>query len=249
MLRRLIRHPRTQAVFAWLLGGYLAVVSRTTRWTLLGEEHIEAILGRGTAPDVAAATAGPRSGVIVGFWHERLAIMPMGWSHFRPRLPLLSGVRVNVLVSQHRDGRLIGDVASRFSLAMVYGSTSRGGATGLIMLARLMAAGEHVVITPDGPRGPRRKAAAGIAHLAALTGQPVVPLGAAVSRARVLGSWDRMLLPLPFGRGAIVVGPPIRVPRDGAEAMLPAIEAGLTAACEEADRIVRGGAAPRSAMA
>ena len=233
MLRRLIRHPRTQAAIAGLLGGYLSFVARTTRWSMVGEELVDAVLGGAYAP----------RGIIVGFWHERLAIVPLAWQHYSRLMPALEGARVHVLVSQHRDGRLIGEIAGRFDVSMVYGSSTRGGGAGLLALARLIEEGEHVAITPDGPRGPRRKAAAGIAHLAAQTGQPVVAIGTSASRARLLGSWDRMMVPLPFGRGVIAVQPPILVPRDGAEAALPAIEAALSAACDAADRAARGGIA------
>ncbi|MBX9699198.1 MAG: lysophospholipid acyltransferase family protein, partial [Acetobacteraceae bacterium] len=215
MLRRLTRHPRTQAVLAAILAGYLRLVARTTRWTLIGVEHVAAAVG--------AEVADPsQPGIILSFWHERLAIMPICWRLARHMLPPLYGARAHVLVSQHRDGRLIGDVASRFDLAMVHGSSRRGGAVGLLALARLIETGAHVVITPDGPRGPRRVAAPGVAHLAALTGRPVLACGAAILPCRVLGSWDRMILPLPFGRGVLVAAAPIRVPRDGAEAALPA---------------------------
>jgi lysophospholipid acyltransferase (LPLAT)-like uncharacterized protein len=94
-----------------------------------------------------------------------------------------------------------------------------------------------VLITPDGPRGPRRQAAPGVAQLAALSGAQVVPLGGATSAQRRLGSWDRMMFPLPFGRGVLVCGAPIAVPRDGAEAALPGIATALSAVCDEADRI------------
>jgi lysophospholipid acyltransferase (LPLAT)-like uncharacterized protein len=230
MFRRLTRHPRTQAAIVAALGGYLAFVARTTRWTILGEAHVIAALTSGETRN------GRQPGVVVGFWHERLAAMPLAWAHARQALPILDGARVHVLVSQHRDGRMIGDVAGRFALSFVYGSSSRGGGAGLIALARLLAAGSHVAITPDGPRGPRRQAATGIAHLAALTGRPVLPVGAAIRRARLLGTWDRLMLPLPFSRGVLQVLPPIAVPRDGAEAMLPAIQAALTEACDSADR-------------
>lgn len=234
MLRRLTRHPVTQAAIARALSLYLALVSRTTRWTIIGEAHAIATI------EGAVTAAGGRAGVIVAFWHERLAVMPLCWEHFRARMPILAGGLVHVLVSQHRDGRLIGAVAARFALAMVYGSTSRGGGAGLIAMARLITTGEHVAITPDGPRGPRRQAAPGVAHLAAMTGQPVLAIGASLARARLLGSWDRMMLPLPFGRGVVVVYPPIPVARDGAEAALPAIAAAMSAACDEADLLARG---------
>jgi lysophospholipid acyltransferase (LPLAT)-like uncharacterized protein len=92
-----------------------------------------------------------------------------------------------------------------------------------------------VLITPDCPRGPRRQAAPGVAQLAALSGAVVVPVGAAARWHRILPSWDRMMFPLPFGRGVLVAGPPIAVPREGAAAALPVIAAAIDAACAAAD--------------
>ena len=103
------------------------------------------------------------------------------------------------------------------------------------VLLRVLGRGDMVVITPDGPRGPRRRAAPGVAQLAALAGVPVLPCAARTSRLRVLPSWDRMLLPLPFARGVLVLGPPVAVDRAAPLDALPAIEAALTAACEAAD--------------
>jgi lysophospholipid acyltransferase (LPLAT)-like uncharacterized protein len=151
------------------------------------------------------------------------------------------GVRAHVLVSRHNDGRFIGDIVARFGIAVVHGSSARGGqdrggAAGLRALLGVIEAGGHAVITPDGPRGPRRVAAAGVAQLAAVAGVPVLPCAAQTSRRIVLGSWDRMVLPLPWGRGVLTVGAPIPVPRDGAEAALPVIARALDDAAELADQ-------------
>lgn len=251
MFRRLIRSAAAQAAFARALGLYLACVYRTTRWTLLGEAPLHAAF-RG--PDGEART------VIAAFWHESLPMMPMLWQQARQRLPAMAGMRAHVLVSRHRDGRFIGEVVRRFDLDMVHASTSaggaaakggagKGGATGMRVLLRMLARGDMVVITPDGPRGPRRVAAPGVAQLAAVSGLPVLPCAARTSRARVLRSWDRMVLPLPFGRGVLVVGPAVPVERDDPLAALPAIEAALTAACEAADAWVAAPAAARARMA
>ena len=219
MLRRLTRHPAFQA-FAITLGGlYLALVYRTTRWRLIGGEEI----------DAAFAAHGT---VIAAFWHENLPLMPHLWRTGQKRAGIPSG---HVLVSRHRDGRFIGQVVARFDLTMVHASSSKGGAAGLLALARLLRTRAMVVITPDGPRGPRRVAAPGVAQLAALSGKPVLPCAARLSFAIGLKTWDRMELPLPFGRGVMSVSPAIPVSRDGVEAALPAITAGLDAACDTAD--------------
>ncbi|MCQ4162949.1 lysophospholipid acyltransferase family protein [Roseomonas sp. GC11] len=234
MLRSLIRHPRTQAILAGLLGAYLALCYRTTRWTLLGHEHI--------AP--FASTGRP---VIAAFWHERLPMMPMLWTATHRLFPGAKDWRPHVLVSRHRDGRFIGAIVARFRLVMVHGSSTRGGAAGMLGLLRVLRQGSPVAITPDGPRGPRRKAAEGVAQLAALGGVPILPAAAATTRHRLLPSWDRMMLPLPFGRGVLVCGAPVAVPREDAASALPAIEAGLSTACDAADAWVREAAAGRPA--
>jgi hypothetical protein len=226
MLKRLLRRTWVQAMFAALLGRYLEFALRSTRWTVHGEAHL----------------AGPVAlrPVVGAFWHERLPLMPAFWRQVHQRS--LGRARGYVLVSRHKDGRFIGEVVRRFSLEMVHGSThhkgrDRGGAAGARALLGVLEAGGHVVITPDGPRGPRRVAAAGVAQVAALSGAPVLPCAAQTSRRWTLPTWDHMVLPLPFGRGVLVCGAPIAVPRDGAEAALPRIAAAITAATDEADRL------------
>jgi lysophospholipid acyltransferase (LPLAT)-like uncharacterized protein len=222
MLKRLLRRPALRAALVGLLGHYLAFALRSTRWKLLGAEHLP-------------TPSGPP--VIAAFWHEGLALMPALWTEVHRR-----GERraVHVLVSRHSDGRVIGAMLQRFGVAVVHGSSARGGqdrggAAGLRALAAVLAGGGHVAITPDGPRGPRRVAAPGVAHLAALSGAMVLPMAAQTGRRRVLRSWDRMVLPLPWGRGVICCGPPVAVPREDWLVALPAISAAMDACSAHAD--------------
>ena len=217
-MKGLLRHPATQAVLVWLGGLYLIFALRTTRWVVDGAEHL--------APCAAGQTT------VAAFWHERLALMPMLWVALRRLDPAQRG---HVLVSQHRDGRFIGSVMRRFGVDVVFGSSRRGGAAGVLTALPLLERGEHVIITPDGPRGPRRVAARGVAQIAAMAGVPVLPCAAQTSRRRVMRSWDRMVLPLPFGRGVLVCLPPIPVERQDWAASLPEIAAALTAAVDRAD--------------
>jgi lysophospholipid acyltransferase (LPLAT)-like uncharacterized protein len=218
VLKRLLRHPSVQAAGAWLLGVYLFIALRTTRWTLLGADNL--------APHAAGAPA------IAAFWHERLPLMPMLWV-ISQRGALVQ--RVHVLVSQHRDGRFIGYVVGRFRISPIYGSSSRGGAAAIRELLGVLARGDHVAITPDGPRGPRRVAAQGLAQLAALSGVPVLPCSAQTSRRWQMKSWDRMVIPRPFGRGVVVCMPTISVARAQWKDAMPEIEAAMTRAADEAD--------------
>ena len=105
-------------------------------------------------------------------------------------------------------------------------------------MLRVLAGGGVAVITPDGPRGPARVAAPGIAQLAGLAGLPVLACGAAASRMRRARSWDRMRFPLPFARAVVVIEAPIAVPRDNPAAALPAITEALIRATDRADTLV-----------
>ena len=230
MLKHALRHPRVVAFGAAWLGRYLRFALRTTRWRIEGH----------AGPYLYAVPA------IYAFWHERLPMMPALWT-FALDLRQSGGHRrgrMHVLVSRHQDGRMIGEMMRGFALDLVHGSSAKGaqqkgGAAGLRSLLSVLAAGDQVVITPDGPRGPRHKAAPGVAQLAALAGVPIVPCAAQTTRRRVLPSWDRMVLPLPFGRGVILCGTPIEVPRIGWADSLPAITQALNDAAAAADRLCR----------
>ncbi len=221
-MRWLIRHPVTQAALAGLVGRYLSLVIRTTRWRLIGAE-----------PALDLVRAGRP--VIIAFWHERLPLIPPLFALAAAVEPKVAALRPRVLVSQHRDGRFIGAAVERFGVSMIYGSSRRGGAMALVGLAKVLRGGDPVLITPDGPRGPRRRAAPGVGQLAALSGAAVVPVGAASTAHRRFGSWDQMMFPLPFGRGVLACGDPILVARDAAETSLPIIEHALDEACAAAD--------------
>ena len=225
-MKRLLRSRAARFLLPRLLGWYLYWTLRANRWTFEGDGHF--------APHGAGASA------VFGFWHEYLPLLP-ALAILRPRLPAWRPTPVYTLVSQHRDGQTIGAVVRRFGIEPVLGSSSRGGVSGLRQLLRLLEGSALVGITPDGPRGPRRQAAPGIVQLAALAGVPILPCAARTSRRVVLKSWDRMAIPLPFGRGVMVCGPPILVPRDTWRDSLPVVVEAMNAAAARADLLCARG--------
>jgi len=205
MFTRLLNSQAAQRAAASLIGAYLAFALRATRWRIEGAHHLDHF-----AADVP---------VIVAFWHECLPLMPAGWAELRRRNPARRGA---VLISRHRDGRFIAAILARFAVDVVHGSSARadrgpardkGGAAALRALLTRLAGGDAVIVTPDGPRGPPRIAAGGVTQLAALSGAPMLPAAARLRHRVTLGTWDGMILPLPFGRGAIVCLPPISATR------------------------------------
>jgi lysophospholipid acyltransferase (LPLAT)-like uncharacterized protein len=151
-----------------------------------------------------------------------------------------------MLISGHRDGRFIARAVARFGIRAITGSSTRGGATAARECVSALASGSIVCIAPDGPRGPRMRASPGAVEIARIAGKPLVPVAYSTTRRRVLGSWDRFLLALPFGRGVFVVGDPIDPPaaedRAASEAVRQQLEDALIAVTAEADR--RTGHAP-----
>lgn len=110
--------------------------------------------------------------VIIAFWHGRQIMMPLCYA----------GSRLSIMISEHRDGELIHRIVRRFGFDTVRGSTTRGGARALRQMARLGRSGADLAVTPDGPRGPRCVAQAGVVELAKLTGLPIIPLTFSASK-------------------------------------------------------------------
>jgi lysophospholipid acyltransferase (LPLAT)-like uncharacterized protein len=216
-VKKILQAPRAQAVIARLAALYIQGVARALRWRVAGE------------PSLAEFVSGPP--MIVVFWHETLPAMPVLWLLSRRRGLARPGI---ALASRHRDGKLIGQVLNCMGIGLVAGSSSRGGAAGLRGLLRALEHGAHVALTPDGPRGPAHRCAPGVAQLAALSGARVLPCAAITRPAIRLSSWDRMRLPLPFGRGSLVLGPSLSVPRDDWRGGLAAISAALDATMAQA---------------
>ncbi len=156
--------------------------------------------------DAAAAVTAADRPVIYAFWHSRLLMM------FFPRRH--RGREIVLLVSPSRDGEIIRKVLSSFGYRTVRGSSARGGHQALRVMARALTGGNDVAITPDGPRGPAEKVKLGILLLARMTGAAIVPVACGARPGWRAGSWDRLLVPLPFARLRYVAGEPIIVPAD-----------------------------------
>ncbi len=138
--------------------------------------------------------------IILAFWHAQQLMIPFGYR----------GPGSHVLISQHGDGEIIARIIARFGHEAVRGSSTRGGAGALRSLIKLGRSGKDVVVTPDGPKGPRQVAKLGVIQLAKATGLPIVPLGFACSKknsSRVgIASWCRTHFPAESFSGALRSG-------------------------------------------
>lgn len=177
---------------------------------------------------------------IYAVWHETL-LMPF-YTH--------GDKAMNMLISRHQDGEYLAQAARLLRVGLVRGSTSRGGGAAL---RQLVAAADsptfHLAVTPDGPRGPRRRVQPGVLYLASRAALPIVPVGAAFDRPWRLPSWDRFAIPKPFSLAVCLVGPPIRLPtnlgRQDLEHYRQRVEESINALTARAEALAER-AAPRT---
>ena len=167
-----------------------------------------------------------KGGVIFAFWHSRLLLMSY----------VARDRDVEVLISRHRDGEIISRIVARLGFSSVRGSSTRGGASALRRMPRIVRDGKDLAITPDGPRGPACRVQPGVILAARLSGRPVLPVTFASDHFHSFGSWDRFQVPRPFSRGVFVWGEPLRVSReDDLEERRQALEDSLNAITGRAD--------------
>jgi lysophospholipid acyltransferase (LPLAT)-like uncharacterized protein len=166
-----------------------------------------------------------RPPVIFAFWHNRLALMAVfAERHCRGRTLL-------ALISRSRDGDFISEVAAQFGVKAARGSSSRHGVAAA--LAAVHASSDprtDIVLTPDGPRGPRYQIQPGLLRLAQTTGRPIVALTYRLKWKWMLKSWDKFHVPVPFSACCLITGEPVFVPEKATPAELSTISARVTEA-------------------
>ncbi len=188
---RPLRNPLIQAILAWTLAQWMRFCFATIRWTHRNEGVAERVWADG-------------GGVLCAFWHSRIGLSPACW-------PLDRAQSAKALISLSPDGQFIARAVALQGIPAVRGSSAnkdkadraKGGSQALRDGLRQLKVGA-LAITPDGPRGPAREMAEGLPLLARLSKAPVLFIGLSCKPAIRLNSWDRAILPLPFGRGAIV---------------------------------------------
>jgi len=206
-----------QRVGAGLVRGLVRIVAASCRFRVQ-DPHDAMVVAR-------------REPVIFAIWHNRLAFSLMIHHRYFQSGP--GGRSLAALVSASRDGAFLASILEAFQVTPVRGSSSRRGGQALVELKSWADAGLHLAITPDGPRGPRYRAQAGIIGLARATGRAILPFSLNTAWRWNARTWDQFQVPLPLGRCEVVVGPPIRVDADrdeaGIESARQELEAGLVA--------------------
>ncbi len=183
-----------------------STVARMVLWALCGSTRLRTV-NEPKLPGFRRLGPGP---LLFALWH----------GDYFPIFHYARKSRLYIVVSRSPDGEILARVLKAAGYRTVRGSTSRGATRAMVDLARLVKGGADAAIAVDGPKGPRHVAKPGIVLLAKLTGCPIIPLGAALSRYKQFGSWDRFRLPIPPARALVTAGTPIQVPADASSEVI-----------------------------
>ena len=160
--------------------------------------------------------------LVASFWHSCMI----------PATYIFRDMGIRVMSSNSYDGEYMGRIIHKFGFVAVKGSSSRNAVRALLGLRRSLEDGWTVAFTLDGPRGPRHKVKPGPVALARSSGLALTMFHAAVDRAWVLNSWDRLVIPIPFSRVLVRVGKLINVPGNATDEEVEHYTAELQAALD-----------------
>lgn len=173
----------------------LEILWRTCRFRFEGDERLRALVAEYGA-------------VVPVCWHQHL-LLSARYLVSRP-----GGLKPGFMISPSVDGEAPTWLAHAYGAHVVRGSGSYTGVRALRGVHQaIVKEGISPGVTPDGPRGPRFKFKPGAIFAAQISGKPVVPIAYAAKPAFVLDTWDKFVLPVPFGRVTIAVGEPYFPPK------------------------------------
>jgi len=192
-----------------------------------GVEHLEAALAK--APSLVPC-----------YWHQHQLYCGKYLVEQRAR-----GLNVGWLISPSVDGELGAMLVRRFGGTVIRGSSTHTGARALRDYYQALVKDDvSPVITPDGPKGPRFKFKPGAILLSQMSGRPILPMAYAASRAWLI-KWDKFVIPWPFARIAIAIGPPCYVPRVTDAAALAGLQSQLELELQRLFAVARAALGPR----
>ncbi len=194
MIKKILKSNAGISFVAYIAASYIRFVWLTSRWKYVNYESPESLINQNKP-------------FIVAFFHGRLLMLPFCWrviqkKHDKP---------FYMLISAHKDGRLISKTVEFLGIKNIAGSTNRGGKEALVKIIKFIKRGEVIGFTPDGPRGPGESVSDGTIRTAQMAGVPILPVTFSTSRHKMLKTWDKFFIAFPFSKGVFSWGHPIDV--------------------------------------
>ncbi len=212
ILGKILRNAFIQTILAFIAFAYIKFIYATSSWNFKNREIFERYIKENKP-------------FIVSFWHGHLLMLAcaLQW-----KIPLY------MLISNHRDGKIISKIINYFGIQTIAGSTNKKGFEAARQILQAIKQGAVIGITPDGPRGPREKISDGVLQIARLAQVDIIPLAYSCKPMKVLRTWDHFRVAKPFCKGVFVVGTPIS-PSEDLEILRVSLKHAMDEAVKEAD--------------
>ncbi len=125
-------------------------------------------------------------------WHSELFISPQVYRKFR------TTHLTSAIIAQHHDGELIARTLKILHISAIRGSSRRGAKSVLLSAIKILKEGYSLMITPDGPKGPRYSMSDGAVALSLRAKLPLMVVNYQPKSYWQLSSWDKFIIPKPF---------------------------------------------------
>jgi lysophospholipid acyltransferase (LPLAT)-like uncharacterized protein len=125
-------------------------------------------------------------------WHGELFMSPQAYRSIHKKQP------ASAIISSHFDGSLIARTLEYLHIRPLRGSSRKGARQVLLQAFKSIKQGEEVLITPDGPKGPRHTMSDGVIGISLKSKLPIFVMNYKAQKYWQLKSWDKFLIPKPF---------------------------------------------------
>ena len=187
MIKKLLQNELIQNIVGFLISLYIKVCFHTSLWYVRNNKSIESHIKK-------------KSKIIVIFWHNRLLMAPFCWEYKN---------NFKMLISSHRDGRIISSAVSYLGIDTIEGSSNKNKITSAKQIINELNQKNIIGITPDGPRGPNQKIKEGLVSLQKKTNSVIFPLCYSAKFYKQFSSWDKFMFVYPFNKFVAIWGNPI----------------------------------------
>ena len=157
--------------------------------TIKGEENLLKLIKSG-------------SPIMLCVWHGRL-LFPSWYIRHHTTLHIIS--------SRHADSELLANILRYWGYGLIRGSTNKGGVHVIRKMTEIFDRGGIIAVTNDGPKGPARIAKSGSIGLAIKNNVKIITVTGSATKYWQMKSWDRFMLPKPFGKIQIIVSSPMDI--------------------------------------
>ncbi len=188
MIKKIFKSSISQKILGLIIAYYLKICYHTSSWKVKNENTVKKVLNK-------------KQKVIVCFWHSKLLMTVFCWKYEN---------EFKMLISAHRDGKIISNAVSYFGIKTISGSSRKNKISSLKEIMNQLQNNKVVGITPDGPKGPKEKIKDGLISLLKKTDAVILPLSYSAKIYLRLNTWDKFLLIFPFNKFVAVWGNPLK---------------------------------------